>query len=112
MFILDPPEIYVMIDSSLKINVNGTLRLDCRYSGSPTPNITWLLNGTKVYTLSSATTIITSLTRSGMISQLIWNNVPQEASGFYECIVENAFGRQRANFLVRVGNCKLIDLII
>ena len=83
----DPPAVTLSPVSSTQ-HRNTTLSLSCGFDANPTPNITWLFNGTElVITLPRL-----SVNMTGSVSVLQFSPLEGSDTGEYSCIVGNGIG--------------------
>ena len=100
----DAPEITTMSRSEDIVHVGETLTLDCSFVGFPTPNITWMLNNSFVFSAESGVSVNTTQAGSGSTSRLTFTNVTMaRAQGNYSCIVFNVVGNTNRNFNIFVA---------
>ena len=89
--VLVPPEITVDPVAFLKIQEGESLNLDCGVSGSPPPQIIWLLNG-----IPESSDNVNRLTGTLTLSQ--------PSSGYYQCFASNSAGQINLSTFVQVGD--------
>lgn len=77
--------------------MGGTVKLDCKLSATPKPNIEWTKNGRPV---NESRRVRTEF--DGQLSSLVISDVRPEDSGEYQCIAKNKIGTAscRTNLVV------------
>lgn len=75
-----------------------TIRMTCYFDGVPTPNITWMKNGTVIKSNGrikvKADDPDTLLISQGVASTLLISQGAASDSGLYQCWAQNAAGRE------------------
>ncbi|XP_069066777.1 vascular endothelial growth factor receptor kdr-like isoform X2 [Pleurodeles waltl] len=80
--------------ATLVVNSSGTLHLECRVNGTPTPTITWLKDGYQMKPASGISLLVNN--------SLIIDRVKKEDQGMYECQASNEMGRVSTSAYVTI----------
>ncbi|XP_078496229.1 vascular endothelial growth factor receptor kdr-like isoform X2 [Lissotriton helveticus] len=80
--------------AALVVNSSGTLHLECRVNGTPTPTITWLKDGYQMKPASGISLLVNN--------SLIIDRVKKEDQGMYECLASNEMGRVNTSAYVTI----------
>lgn len=87
------------------LTVGSQLQLDCQADGSPSPNITWLLdfepiNASLVDCTNASMTLNLAICSNG---SLVIREVDFDDTGFYTCVADNGIGVNQVSVAVDVG---------
>ena len=83
----DPPSISIQT-TLLQMKIGSQFNLSCQFDGNPTPNITWLINGSTIDTSQSRL----SVSVSGNLALLQISNSVLMDIGYYSCRGNNGIG--------------------
>ena len=85
--------------SEFKVSAGERVKLDCNYSGEPTPEVIWTKEGSDSPIESNRTQAI-SVTTTPESTKLAFNNVTKAQEGTYILTVTNANGKETVSFKV------------
>ena len=83
----DPPSVSIQT-TLLQMKIGSQFNLTCQFDGNPTPNITWLINGSPLDTSQSHL----SVSVSGNLALLQISNSVLRDIGYYSCRGNNWIG--------------------
>lgn len=89
--------VFLATPHDLRVNEGETVRLECRPSGRPIPDIQWFLDGKRVFDDRQHKMVI----NEDGIHSLILNSIGATDGGTYTCIAKNRGGE--AKFDVRLS---------
>ena len=84
----DPPSVSILSTQLLQMRIGSQFNLTCQFDGNPTPNITWLINGSTLDTSQSRL----SVSVSGNLALLQISNSVLMDTGYYSCHGNNGIG--------------------
>ena len=83
-----PPVVLMHTSLFLRIKIGSQFNLTCQFDGNPTPNITWLFNGSTLDTSQPRL----SVSVSGNLALLQISNSVFMDIGYYSCRGNNGIG--------------------